>query len=351
MRSRIPTLAALLGVQLVIAAALFMHHDAISSNPPNAPFLTNAIGTSDRILIDGPAKPGKPAAAPVELLDRNGTWLVHSAFDVPASKERVSALIAQFGGLRRGLPVANTKDARARFEVATDRYSRRIRFDHAGHGIATVYLGKSAGLRKSYGRAAGERPIYSLGVATYHLPVRSSAWIDAKLLQIPADDIAEIDVHGPHGGGVELTRTVSGKEPPGPWHATGLPTGRSLDAAKADALVRAIDELRVDDVLGEQALPDWQTNAPQATFTIGRQTGHAVTWTLSKSKTGDQLVLKSSGEPWYFAIDSTTAQPLLDAAAAGGLAEAPPTHAPPHRAPRARASFVHGRGQPHAPAN
>jgi hypothetical protein len=327
MRSRIPTLAALLGVQLVIAAVLVMRHDALSTIPPNAPFLTNAIGTADRILIDGPAKAGKPAAAPVELLERNGAWVVHSAFDVPASKARVSALIEQFGGLRRGLPVANTPDARARFEVAADRYARRIRFDHAGHGIATVYLGKSAGLRKSYGRAAGDRSIYTLGVATYHLSVQAGAWIDAKLLQIPADDIAEIDVRGPRGGGVELTRVVSAKQPPGPWHATGLPAGHSLDAAEAGALVRAIDELRVDDVLGVQALPDWQANAPQATFTIGRPDGHAVTWTLSTSKTARQFVLKSSGEPWYFSIDSTTAQPLLDAAAPGGLVAAP-GHAP-----------------------
>ena len=331
MRSRIPTLAALLGVQLVIAGALVMRHDALSRRPPNAPFLTNAIGTADRILIDGPAKPGRPAAAPVELLERNGAWVVHSAFDVPAAKARVSALIEQFGGLRRGLPVANTPDARARFEVAADRYSRRIRFDRGGHAIATVYLGKSAGLRKSYGRAAGDRAIYALGVATYHLPVSPGAWIDAKLLQVPADEIAGIDVRGPHGGGIELTRVISGKQAPGPWHATGLAAGHALDPAKADALVRAIDELRVDDVLGEQASPDWRTDAPQATLTIGRQGGHAVTWTLSKPQAADHFVLKSSGEPWYFSIDSTTAQPLLDAAAPDGLAATPTPPVAPGR--------------------
>ena len=347
MRSRIPTLAALLGVQLLIAGALLMRHEALSATPPNAPFLTKAIGTSDRILIDGPAMPGRSGAAPVELLERNGTWVVHSAYDVPASKTRVSALLRQFGGLRRGVPVANTKDARARFKVAADHYDRRVRFAHGGRAIATVYLGDSAGLRKSYGRAAGDRAIYTLGVATYDLPVKSGTWIDAKLLQIPSDEIAEIDVHGAHGAGVALTRTVSAKQAPGPWQATGLAPGRALDAAKAGALVRAIDELRVADVLGEQASPDWQTGAPQATLTIGRQGGTTATWTLSKPKTGDRYVLKSSSEPWYFTIDSATAQPLVDAAEPDGLAEVPsrpathpahpahpvhPAHAaPPHR--------------------
>ena len=328
MRSRIPTLAALLGVQLVVAGALAMRHDALSTSPPNAPFLTKTIGTADRILIDGPAGAGRSPAAPIELLERNGAWVVHSAYDVPAAKARVSALLEQFGGLRRGLPVANTQDARARFEVAADRYARRIRFDHGTHAIATVYLGKSAGLRKSYGRAAGARAIYALGVATYHLPVTSGAWIDAKLLQIPADSIAGIGVRGPHGAEVALTRTVSGKQAPGPWHATGLAAGHPLDLAKADALVRAIDELRVDDVLGTQASPDWRTDAPQATLTITRVGGPSVTWTLSKPQTGNYDVLKSSSEPWYFSIDSTTAQTLLDAAAPDGLAQAPHSPAP-----------------------
>ncbi len=325
MRSRIPTLAALLGVQLLIAGALVMRHDALSTRPPNAPFLTQAIGTTDRILIDGPATAGHPPAAPVELLEHNGTWVVHSAYDVPAAKSRVSALIEQCGGLRRGLPVANTKDARSRFEVAADRYTRRIRFEHDGHAIATVYLGESAGLRKSYGRAAGDRAIYALGVATYHLPVTPAGWIDTELLQIPSDAIAGIGIRGPHGAEVALTRTGPGKQPPGPWHAPGRAPGHPLDGAKAEALVRAIDELRVDDVLGEQASPDWRTDAPQATLTITRAGEPAVTWTLSKPKTGDRLVLKSSRKPWYFAIDSTTAQALLDAAAPDGLA-APPSH-------------------------
>ena len=323
MRSRIPTLAALLGVQVVIAGALALRHNALSTTPPDAPFLTQAVGTADRILIDGPAKPGRAGTAPVELLERGGTWVVHSANDVPAAKARVSALIRRFGGLRRGLPVANTKDARTRFEVASDRYARRIRFDHGGQVIATVYLGESAGLRKSYGRTAGAGAIYALGVASYDVPTTSGAWIDTKLLQIPADEIASIDVHGPHGTAVALTRTVSGKQAPGPWHATGLAPGRPLNLAKAGALVRAIDELRVDDVLGELVSPDWRTAAPLATLTIGRQGVPAVTWTLSKPKTGARYVLKSSSEPWYFSIDSTTAQPLLDAAAPDGLATVP----------------------------
>ena len=340
MRSRIPTLAALLGVQVVVAGALMLHHDALSTTPPDAPFLTKAIGTADRILIDGPAKPGQSTAAPVELLERNGTWVVHSAYDVPASKARISALIRQFGGLRRGLPIANTNDARARFEVAADRYARRIRFDRDGSAIATVYVGESAGLRKSYGRAAGDRAIYALGVATYRLPVTSGAWIDAQLLQIPADEIAEIDVRGPRGTGVTLARTVTGKQAPGPWHATGLAPGRSLDDAKAGALTRAIDELRVDDVLGEHVSPQWGTDEPQATLTIRRQGGTSVTWTLSKPKTGDRFVLKSSSEPWYFSIDAATAQPLLDAAAPQGLAAAPSHPAARHPVPR-RAHAAH----------
>ncbi|HUY83545.1 MAG TPA: hypothetical protein VMU86_03150, partial [Steroidobacteraceae bacterium] len=72
MRSRIPTLAVILCVQLLIAGALAMRGSALSASPPDMPFLTTPIGDADRILIDGPATAGKTAAAPVELIERNG---------------------------------------------------------------------------------------------------------------------------------------------------------------------------------------------------------------------------------------------------------------------------------------
>ncbi len=324
MRSRIPTLAAILFVQLLIAGALAMRGSALSASPPDMPFLTTPIGAADRILIEGPAVPGKPAAAPVELIERKGSWFVHSAFDVPAAKDRVSGLIKQFAALRHGLAVANTTGARRRFKVAADRYSRRIRFDRGAQTFATVYIGESAGLRKAYGRAGGERAIYTIDVASYDVPATSAGWIDTQLLQIPADEIEKIAVTGAHGPGVVLTRAMSANKAPGPWSATGLARGRALDQTKVGALVRAIDELSVDRVLGEQPSADWQVDRPEATLSIQTSDGKTTTWTLSKPTSGDYLVIKSSSQPWYFSIDSATAGPLLDATTPAGLAQAPP---------------------------
>ncbi|HVC02175.1 MAG TPA: DUF4340 domain-containing protein [Steroidobacteraceae bacterium] len=334
MQRWIPILAAVLCAQLLIAGALALRKDALATRPPSAPFVTAPIGTADQIAIEGPAKAA--AAAPRVVLQKRGTnWVVHSDYDVPVGKSKVADLLRRFTALRRGLAIADTPQALRRFKVDGHRFARRLTFSRGGKMLATVYLGESTGLHQSDARTNGERAVYTVGVATYDVPATGTGWIDAQMLQIPSDDIVALDVGGTSGAPLRLTRKLVANGTPGPWTAAALPRGRSLDATKIAALTRAIDEMRVDKVLGERANPDWQAGHPQLTLTIesaatkATATAKATIWTLSKPKSGDFVVLKSSAQPWYFSLNSGEAQPLLDAAEPGGLFATPPgkTHA------------------------
>ena len=322
MQRWIPVLAAAFCVQLLIAGALFMRKDSLASAPPNAPFVAAAIHDADHILIEAHPKGGK-AAAPVDLVDRNGVWIVHSEFDVPADKSKVGDLITKLAALRRGLPIADTQDALRRFKVAHDDFTRRITLGQGGKTLAKLYLGESAGLRKSDARTNGEHQVYTVGIATYDVPTDAGAWMDADLLRIPADKIAGIDVTGTNGASVTLNRTVAANKVPGPWSAVGLPHGRTLDATKAASLVDSVGALHVDAALGTQPNPDWQVDHPAVRLTIKKPDGTTETWLLSKPKSGDYVVLKSSAHPWYFSLSAALAKPLLDAGLPDGLALAP----------------------------
>lgn len=349
-------LAAVLCAQLLIAGALALRTDALATRPPSAPFVTAPIAAADQIVIEGPTKPGAVAAAAARVvLQKRGThWVVHSDFDVPVGKSKVADMLRRFTALRRGLAIADTPEALRRFKVAGHRFARRVTFSRGGKTLATVYLGESTGLHQSDARTNGERAVYTVGVATYDVPATAAGWIDAQMLQIPSDEIVALDVGGTHGAPLRLTRKLVANGAPGPWTAAALPRGRSLDAAKIAALTRAIDEMRVAKVLGEQANPDWQVGHPQLTLTIETAsaaatgtapktaTAKSTIWTLSRPKSGDFVVLKSSAQPWYFSLNSGEAQPLLDAAAPGSLFATPPG--------KTRAKKVAGRKIPAAAA-
>jgi hypothetical protein len=95
--------------------------------------------------------------------------------------------------------------------------------------------------------------------------------------------------------------------------------GKRVDDGRAQALAASIANLRIDAVLGTQPLPDWQQDRPQLHMTLKDAQDQAVTWALSKPKTGDSYVLKASDRPWYFELKEWAAKPLLDAAARDAL--------------------------------
>ncbi|MDE2348622.1 MAG: DUF4340 domain-containing protein [Gammaproteobacteria bacterium] len=326
-------LAGALCAQLLIAGALSMRHDALANTAPDTPLLGARAGGADRIVIEAPAPTGGSAPQRVELLRRGKGWVVHSAWDVPASRQKVEDLLSRLASLRRGLPIADTADALDRFEVDHRHFDLRLSLSRTGKTFATLYLGKSAGLRKTDARLAGERAVYTVGIDSYSLPADAARWTKADLLQVSEDRLATIAVEGIHGGRIDLARDLPPGKPAGPWKATGLGPGHTLDTAKADALARGVAELRVSKVLGTAADPDWRFDAPAAKLTIGDTSGSTATWTLAKPKSGDFVVLKSSTEPWYFQLTDADAAPLLAAAAPGGLdaAAAKAVRPAPHR--------------------
>lgn len=343
MQRWISVLAAVLCVQLLIAGALAARKSALTSAPPDSPFVSAPIRTADRIVLEGQAPDGK-AAPRVELARHGGAWVVHSDFDVPAAPAKVDDLLTRIASLRRGLPIADTAEALDRFKVGTRDYSRRLTFSLGGRTLETLYFGESAGLHKADARTQGEHAVYTVGIATYDLPVDPSRWVADDLLQVGADTLAKIDVEGAHRSHVILTRAVAAGKAPGPWSATGLARGRTLDASKAAALAHAITAMSTGNVLGTQPQADWQLDHPVATLTLEDGAGKAVTWTLAKPKSGDFVVLKSSDHPWYFSLMPDQAQPLIDAGTEDGLAAAPAVKSVTKSAAKKASP-----GEPHAP--
>jgi hypothetical protein len=340
MQRWISILAVVLGVQLVLALALGMGRDRLSPSPVNTPLVAADLKNVDRLALDGPVAGGQAKAdAPrVELARRDGRWVLPGYHDAPADAARVQALLDQLGSVKRGFAVARSADAIKRFKVADTDYERRLVASTGDKPVATVYLGQSPGLRKVNARTAQDEAVYAVELNAQELPAAPADWLDGGLLRVDAAALSEITVSGKGRAPLTLQRAVANGKPEGAsapasaaiggappaagtdgWHVPGLAADKRVDPEQTAALLAAIVNLRVDGVLGKEARPEWQQDAPDLSLSFKPPQGQAVTWTLAKAKSGDMVVLKASNQPWYLQLKPAGAQPLLEAAAADKL--------------------------------
>jgi hypothetical protein len=315
MQRWIPVLVVALCVQVAAAVLLGLRQDRLAPHAPDTPLVAADLGSVDRLTLDGPVSPdaAKPAATKVELVKRDGKWVLPGYFDAPADAGKVKDLLHNLATARRGLPIATSREALGRFKVAADNYERRIVASAGGKTVATVYVGSSPGLRKSDARTADDRAVYAVALATYDLPAAADKWLDAGVLDKEAKDVTQIALAA--AGKPTLTLHRDGAQGKGAWTLPDVPPDKRLDHDRAAALANVVARVRIDAVLGTQANPEWRQDKPELELTLGGKDGKSVHWILSKPEKADYYVLKSSGEPWYFRVEAWNARPVLDAAA------------------------------------
>ena len=77
------------------------------------------------------------------------------------------------------------------------------------------------------------------------LPVGELHWLERRLVNIPADEIRELDLLRANGERLVLFRPGDAAQP---WHLEQLPPGRQLDAGAVDELLARFADLRFADV-------------------------------------------------------------------------------------------------------
>lgn len=302
-------LGGLLAAQLLLAVWAFSGGTDLSVHRPDQPLLAFDPAEVTDIKVAGPEE------TEVALKRVADGWLLADAWNVPAKDGKITQLLDRLRDLKTGLAVATTSGAKERFEVADDKFERRITLLKGDETIATLYLGTSPGLRKIHARKSDDDVVYSVAFAAYEAPDKADDWLDAGLLHFKQSELEAIELDD-----LTLTKTrpkeseQAGVETDNGWTASGLAPGENLDQTKAGDLVRKLAQLDVRKVLGTEAKPDFQQDAPELRLKLRLSAAEPVSWTLSKPEQGEDYVLKSSQHPWYFGVAPWTAKPLLELA-------------------------------------
>jgi hypothetical protein len=253
-------LAVLLAVQVAILAVLSLTGSG-EAGPRSAEALLPALDglKPSRLVIDGADD------EEVELRRQDGAWTLPEAGGYPVDGGKVDTLLADLEKVQVRRPVVTSPRYHAQLKVTEDEHERRVRIwgDADGEPAADLLVGTSPNYRISHVRRAGEDDVYeAMGLSTWDLRPDAAAWIDKKLIDLPADQVTALALSNEHG-------TFELRKIDGSWTlAQGDAGGKALRQSEVDSLVRAFAALYLADPVGRVDAAAQGLDEPVAVVTL-----------------------------------------------------------------------------------
>lgn len=174
MNSRTGLLVALLGVQLVLVAWMFL---APAQSAGTGQMLDFERDRVTRISIDDRENT-------VVLTRQAGAWRVE---EQPADTQKVEDLLETLALLDAPWPVADSAGSVDRFETGADNYQRRVALrDEAEDVLGELLFGTSPSYQQTHARNVGNNQVYSVAISNFELGVGVNDWLDKSVLALDA---------------------------------------------------------------------------------------------------------------------------------------------------------------------
>lgn len=289
-------LLAVLGVQLALAAGLSFSGSDFSRYQSDEPLIAFDKDKVDAISI------GESGGASVELVKKDGRWLIPSMADFPANQKLAAEFLDKVGGLQKGWPVATTSDAAERFKLDDDNYERKVVLKSGGEDVAELMIGSSPGFRKANVRIPDENEIYSVEIATYDAGVRGEEWMNRDFLDIERDKITSISI-----GDVKLEKKD------GKLTLADLKDGETVKETELPRLINAVVNPAFDAVngKGDEALA--KLDPADFEVKVEREGGDPLTYRFKKEEGGGAYLYASSAHPYVFRVSESSVKALAEA--------------------------------------
>lgn len=161
-----------------------------------------------------------------------------SVDDYLGDADKITGIVEKILALDAAWPVANSVSAAERFEVATDKYQRKLSFyGNEGETLESFYLGTSPSYQRVHARQAGSGDIFSVKLSNYEFGLKKDDWLDKSLAKITGD-ITEVHLVAPNERD-SVKRSLVERD--GVWEIEG----QLADQASAKNYVTRFGNLRV----------------------------------------------------------------------------------------------------------
>ena len=264
--------ARLLVLQLVIATLLYLGSIESGADFKTSNLLAFNKNTVDKLVIISDKDK-------VTLTKDQGNWHLPDVDGLPVKSERLTAILDKLAALKSTRPVTTTSNSHQRFEVAEDKFQRKIQIYDHDKLVGEFYLGNSPGFKKNYLRIPASDNVYALAINIYDFPVNVTDWIDKQLLV--AKNIQVIN-------GPDFKLTKSGKQ----WQLSQPEKQQtaSLDESNVNKYIKALETFNIIKIAEEK--PDFTS---EKTISVQVQGDKNLTYQFTELK-GKFYVKRSDNE-------------------------------------------------------
>lgn len=294
MNKWISILAGLLAVQLVLALTLNMARDDYAAFKPQGQLLT-----FDKQQVDGlQITAGKES---IKLKKKDGKWLLPASDNFPASQASVAKLIDKLAAMKKGWPVATTRNAAKHFKVAEDKFERKLTLYSNNKTVAELLVGSSPGFRKVHVRPTGEDAIYAVTLNSWELNAKPDDWIDKSILALKEETVKRIEMAD------FVLQRKDGKlqiENPGKTEET--------NQAQVKTLLHKLAGMTIQSLLGQKAKAEYQQEKPALAFKVVLKDGRNLDYHFFKPDKSAYYVLQRSDFKEYFKVADFIVDPFKD---------------------------------------
>lgn len=304
-------LAALLVVQVVLAAIVFWPRDAVVggellfANREEAVIVALAITDGDQKRV--------------VLAQQGSGWLLPEADVFPADGDRVDPLVQKIVQLRTGRLVAMTESSYARLQVGEQKFNRKLQITWSDSSQDTLLLGSTAGAGATHFRLLGEDEVYLTAELTpWEASTAASNYIETQFFNVDSDTINAIVLKNSNGS----FNFAKANEK---WTWKELAANETLDNTALNRFISQVSSVRMIAPLGKERKQSYGLEQPQATAIITAESDGAVhehVLSLGAEREGN-FVFSVSGEEYFVTVSQYTADNLIDKTYAD-FVEAPP---------------------------
>ncbi len=240
-------LAIVLAVQLGLGVVTWATGGRAPGQTPHALIGVEEAAITSVEIVGKPGADGKPAESVV--LKKNGAdWVVASAGDFPAKKDKVEEIVKKLAAIKVRNPIATQAADHNALRVGKDTYAKDV-IVSAGSDTKKLVVGSGSGSSINV-RFADSNDVYQgRGISEYQLSNQARSYVETQYVKADTDKVNALVVKNDRG---ELTFRKDG----GKWLLEQLPAGAELDESKVTSFVAAVARLSLDRPIGKDVKPE-----------------------------------------------------------------------------------------------
>lgn len=268
-------LSAALVVQVLLAMGIYAYQKNGQQSSSVQPLLSFDKNNIDKITISD-------NTTTVTLQESGGDWLLPDLQQLPVEQSRLDDLFEKLDSTKLTWPVASTTSSHERFEVADNKFQRRVSLYNGDEKLGDVFLGSSPGFKKIHLRREGDAEVYAVALSQFDFLASANDWLNKSLIDVKTVDAVT-------AADYQLQKTGD------QWSLAGDESAK-LNTAIVEQVTNAFTNIQIVEVASDTPQGDAKTYTVKA---------DGNTWEYTFIKSADSHYVKRNDKDVFFKISQS----------------------------------------------